>query len=85
MTITPKFDFIEGSFDTKEVKMLCVANENHGRVNLCINEPESCWNIPIAQIQLHSKHLYVDFKGTPFRLSWFNSNGSCIEGIRRYV
>lgn len=64
MNITPKFNFVEGSFDTKEVKMLCIASDNHGTVELCINEPNSCWNIPIAQIKLHSKDLYVDFNAT---------------------
>lgn len=64
MIITPKFDFVEGSFDTQEVKMLCVPSEEHGRVDLCIKEPGNHWNFPIAKIQLHSKDLYVDFKAT---------------------
>lgn len=64
MDITPKFNFVEGSFDTKNVKMLCIADENYGTVDLCINEPDSCWNIPIGKIVLHSRHLYVDFKDT---------------------
>jgi hypothetical protein len=64
MEITPKWDLCEGSFDTKEVKMLCVPNKNHGCVNLCIKEPNNCWNFPIAQIKLHSKDLYVDFEAT---------------------
>lgn len=64
MEITPKFNFVEGSFDTKNVQMLCIANENHGTVDLCINEPDSCWNIPIGKIVLHSRNLYVDFKDT---------------------
>lgn len=62
MEITPKFNFVEGSFDTKDVKMLCIPDENHGRVDLCITE--GSWNIPIGRIKLHSKDLYVDFKST---------------------
>lgn len=64
MIITPKFDFVEGSFDTQRVEMLCVPSDKHGRVELCIKEPGNNWNFPIAKIQLHSKDLYVDFKAT---------------------
>lgn len=64
MEITPKFQFVDGSFDTKEVKMLCIASDNHGTVELCINEPNSSWNIPIGEIKLYSRDLYVDFKET---------------------
>ncbi|MBR6140907.1 MAG: hypothetical protein IKQ37_03985 [Bacteroidaceae bacterium] len=64
MTITPKFNFVEGSFDTKDVKMLCIADDNHGKIDLCIKEEGCGWNIPIGRIVLHSKNLYVDFKAT---------------------
>lgn len=64
MIITPKFDFVEGSFDTQRVEMLCVSSDKHGRVELCIKEPGNNWNFPIAKIKLHSKDLYVDFKAT---------------------
>ena len=64
MKITPKWDFVEGSFDTQNTKMLCVPSENHGCVDLCLKEPCSNWNYPIAKIKLHSKDLYVDFKET---------------------
>lgn len=64
MIITPKFDFVEGSFDTQNVEMLCVPHENHGCIDLCIKEPGNNWNFPIAKIKLHSKDLYVDFKAT---------------------
>lgn len=64
MEITPKWDFCEGSFDTQRVEMLCVPSDKHGCVELCIKEPGSHWNFPIAKIKLHSKDLYVDFKAT---------------------
>lgn len=64
MKITPKFDFVSGSFDTDEVKMLCLPNDNHGKVELCIKEQGCAWNIPIGCIKLHSRDLYVDFKAT---------------------
>lgn len=64
MEITPKIEFVVGSFDTKNVKMLCIADENHGRVDLCIKEEGCGWNIPIGKIKLHSRDLYVDFKAT---------------------
>jgi len=63
MEITPKFDFVEGSFDTKDVKMICVQSEKHGRVDLCIKE-EGSMNVSIGKIKLHSRDLYVDFVAT---------------------
>lgn len=64
MEITPKFNCVEGGFSTLEVKMLCLASDNHGVVELCVNEPNSCWNIPIAEIKLYDSGLYKDFKET---------------------
>lgn len=64
MEITPKIRFVEGSFDTQRVKMLCIPNGNHGRVDLCIEDPDCGWNISIGQIKLHSRDLYIDFKAT---------------------
>lgn len=64
MKITPKFDFVEGSFDTKDCELHCVPYDNHGRVDLCIKEPGNGWYIPIGRIILHSKDLYKDFKET---------------------
>lgn len=64
MEITPKLQFISGSFDTKEVSLVCVPSENHGEVSLCVKEPDSCWNIPIGEIKLYDSDLYVDFKAT---------------------
>ncbi len=64
MKITPKFTFVSGSFDTDEVKMLCLPSDNHGKVDLCIKEKDCAWNIPIGGVKLHDKDLYVDFKAT---------------------
>ncbi len=62
--IKPKFQFVEGSFDTQRVKLLCIPDDNHGRVDLCIKDPDCGWNIPIGQIKLFSRDLYRDFKET---------------------
>lgn len=64
MKITPKIQFVSGSFDTKEVKLVLIPSENHGEVSLCVKEPGSKWNIPIGEIKLYSRDLYVDFKAT---------------------
>ncbi|MDR0430602.1 MAG: hypothetical protein LBH58_09030 [Tannerellaceae bacterium] len=64
MKIKPKWNFVEGSFETKEVKMLCVPSDQHGVISLCIKEKGKCTNFPIADIKLYSKNLYVDFKET---------------------
>lgn len=44
--------FVSGSFDTKEDKLVLVPNENHGKVSLCVKDDESGWLIPIAEIKL---------------------------------
>ena len=64
MKITPKWNFCEGSFDTKETKMLCLPYDKHGVIQLCIKDNEGGWNFPIANIKLHSRDLYVDFEET---------------------
>lgn len=63
MIITPKFQFVEGSFDTATSKMVCVSKSEDVSVELCIKErDDKGWNIPIASIELHSSNLYVDGK-----------------------
>ena len=63
MKITPKWDFVEGSFDTKEVEMVCVRSDNQGTVSLSIQEKNSM-SVGFAKIKLHSKDLYIDYKAT---------------------
>lgn len=61
MIITPKFQFVEGSFDTITTKMVCVSKPQDVSVELCVKErDDNGWNIPIASIELHSSNLYVD-------------------------
>lgn len=64
MEITPKIKFVNGSFDTKDVRLVLVPSDNHGKISLCVNEPGCGWNIPIGEIKLYSSDLYVDFKAT---------------------
>ena len=64
MDITPKFKFVEGSFNTKTNKMLVIASDNHGTVELCFKEEDCGWNIPFAEIKLFDSGLYKDFKAT---------------------
>lgn len=64
MIITPKFQFVEGSFDTKRVKLVCIPNDKQGQVDICIKDPDCGWNIPIGQIKQFSRDLYCDFKET---------------------
>ncbi len=62
MEITPKIAFVEGSFETKDAKLICVANEKHGTVNICVKCGN--WNVPIGCIKLYSDDLYSDFIAT---------------------
>ena len=64
MKITPKFDFVEGSFDTLTDKMLCIASDKHGTVKLCFKDESCGMNIPIGEIKLFDSNRYVDFKAT---------------------
>lgn len=64
MDITPKFKFVEGSFNTKTNRMLVIASDNHGTVELCFKEENCGWNIPFAEIKLFDSGLYKDFKAT---------------------
>ena len=64
MEINPKFEFVDGGFDTKNVELVCVTSEKHGTVELCVKEPNSNWNISIGEIKLYDSELYVDFKAT---------------------
>ena len=64
MKIKPKFEFVSGSFDTETNKMLCIASNNHGTVELCFKEQDCGWNIPFAEIKLYDSDLYKDFKET---------------------
>lgn len=64
MIITPKFEFFQGSFDTDRVKLVCVPSDKHGRVYLCIKDPECGWNIPIGEIKLFREDTYRAFTQT---------------------
>ena len=64
MDITPKFKFVEGSMNTKTNRMLVIASDNHGTVELCFKEEDCGWNIPFAEIKLFDSGLYKDFKAT---------------------
>lgn len=64
MDITPKFELVEGSFDTLTNKMLVIVSDNHGTVELCFKEEGCGWNIPFAKIELYDSNKYIDFKAT---------------------
>lgn len=64
MKITPKMQFMSGSFDTKEDKLVLVPNANHGKVSLCVKDHEAGRLIPIAEIKLFDSGLLKDFKAT---------------------
>lgn len=57
MIITPKFEFVDGSFDTENIDMVCVQNRKYGSVELCVKDG---MNIPIAKIKLYSRPLAID-------------------------
>nr|DAN26502.1 MAG TPA: hypothetical protein [Caudoviricetes sp.] len=64
MEIIPKIQFVSGSFNTKEDKLVLVPNANHGKVSLCVKDHESGWLIPVGEIELYDSGLFKDFKAT---------------------
>lgn len=78
MEITPKFQFVAGSFDTQKCKMVCVASESDGNVSLCVKS-ENGWNISIGQVVLFDSELYADFKAT-----FPDAKALCEELARRW-
>jgi len=63
MNITPKIDYVEGSFDTKDCQMVCVPRWKYGTVHLCI-KTENGWNVPVGEIQLYDSDLMKDAMAT---------------------
>ena len=81
MKITPKIQFVSGSFDTKEAKLVLIPSDKHGLVELCVKEPDSGWNIPIGEIKLYSSDLYVDFKATLEDATMAHDLGFTLEAV----
>ncbi|MDR2099704.1 MAG: hypothetical protein LBP40_02600 [Campylobacteraceae bacterium] len=64
MKITPKWEYVEGSFDTETVKLVCVAKEKYDDVILCVEEEGRSSNFGFAEITLNTngcdKHAVFD-------------------------
>jgi hypothetical protein len=58
MEITPKWKFVEGSFDTKDAKMICVSRTKYKDVYLSIIPKGTTCNFPVAEIKLHLVDTY---------------------------
>ena len=58
MDITPKMDFVEVSFDTKDAEMVCVPKRKYRTVGLCIKAGN--WNIPMAEIKLYDSDRFKE-------------------------
>ena len=57
MEINQKFNFIEGAFDTKTGKLVCISSNKYVEVKLAFKDKT---NIPFAKIRLHSKDTFID-------------------------
>lgn len=58
MIITPKLEYVEGNFDTKNSEMVCVSNWKYRTVELCIKA--GSWNIPVAEINLYDSGRFKE-------------------------
>lgn len=61
MEINHKFDFVEGSFDTKDGKLVCATSDKYAETKLCF---KANMNVPFAKIRLHTKDLFIDAQET---------------------
>ena len=58
MIITPKLEYVEGNFDTKNSEMVCVPKWKYRTVELCIKAGN--WNIPMAEIKLYDSDRFKE-------------------------
>lgn len=63
MKITPKLEYVSGSFDTDNCEMVSVSRYKYKTVNLCIRS-ENGFLVPLAEIKLYDSELYVDADAT---------------------
>ena len=63
MNITPKMDFVTGSFDTDTCEMVCVSKWKYRTVELSIKSSNG-WNVPVAEIKLYDSDLFKDADAT---------------------
>jgi len=65
MKITPKFQFVEGSFDTETTKMVCICSDKYQEVELSFKtNNDTGMNVVFAKIKLYSRDLFKDAKET---------------------
>lgn len=64
MEITPKMDFVEGSFNTENCEMVCVPRYKYASVELGIRADNGTTIVPVAEIKLYGSELYVDAMAT---------------------
>jgi len=63
MRITPVMEFVQGSFDTDNCEMVCVARHKYASVELAIKS-DTCFAVPFAEIKLYDSELWKDAKVT---------------------
>lgn len=60
MIITPKMNFVSGSFDTAKCEMVCVSKWKYRSVDLCIRCDTGSMSIPMAEIKLYDSDRWGD-------------------------
>ena len=78
MKITPKLEFVTGSFDTENCELVCVSKWKYRTVELCVKS-ENGWNVPIGEIKLYDDDLFVSADWTFEDAKLF-----CEEIVRRF-
>jgi len=59
MIVTPKMDFVDGSFNTEDAEMVCISSWKYRTVELGIKTGNG-WNVPVAEIKLYDSDLFKD-------------------------
>lgn len=65
MEIQPKWEFVEGSFDTKDTKMVCLVSNKYKEVQLSVkSNGNKGMNLSFATIKLYSRDRLSDASET---------------------
>lgn len=64
MKITPKIEFVEGSFETSTCEMVCVSKFKYKTVELGVRCDNSSWIVPVGEIMLYDSEKLVDATST---------------------
>ena len=74
------FEYVTGTFNTKDTHMICVSKNKYKEVELCIkSDKDKGCNIPVAQIKLYSRDSFGEASK-----AYEDAKKLCEEIVRRW-